>query len=323
MSLSMEQPVSKVGIVILNYRNFVDTVACLQSLAYATYPRVETIVVDNDSRNNSLQRIGQDLESRGIPCARLDEGEVGECFHFQESVFLVQASANRGYAAGNNLGIRAALARGCDYVLILNNDTEVQSDFLEPLVVYAEAHPELGAVGPKILNVEGGVEPTCARRRPELLLYFFGAGIGKRMWPNNPWRRRHFYQGEYSYDCPKEVDVLSGSCMLIKRAVFEQVGLLDENTFLFQEELILHEKMRGAGWRQAIVPDSVIVHKGGQSTHRELPAHIRKASRESLRYYLKAYRHVGWLTRVVIDWLVGGPPGFLRRARNPRKDIDN
>ena len=98
----MEQPVPKVGIVVLNYRNFVDTVACLQSLAHATYPRVETIVVDNDSRNNSLQRIGQDLESRGIPCARLDKEEVGGCFHFQESVFLVQASANRGYAAGNN-----------------------------------------------------------------------------------------------------------------------------------------------------------------------------------------------------------------------------
>lgn len=319
----MERPVPQVGIVVLNYRNFVDTVACLRSLAQATYPRVETIVVDNDSLNDSLLRVTQELKSRRVACAQLDEGEISECSQFRESVLLVQASANRGYAAGNNLGIRVALARGCDYVLILNNDTEVQPDFLEPLVAYAEAHPELGAVGPKILNVEGGVEPTCARRRPELLLYFFGAGIGKRMWPNNPWRRRHFYQGEYSYDSPKEVDVLSGSCMLIKRAFFAQVGLLDENTFLFQEELILHEKMRGAGWRQAIVPDGVIIHKGGQSTHRELPAHIRQASRESLRYYLKAYRHVGWLTRVVIVWLVGGPPGFLRRVRNPRKDIDN
>lgn len=321
MSLSMEQPVPKVGIVILNYRNFVDTVACLQSLAHATYPRVETIVVDNDSRNNSLQRIGQDLESRGIPCARLDEGEVGECFHFRESVFLVQASANRGYAAGNNLGIRAALARGCDYVLILNNDTEVQSDFLEPLVVYAEAHPELGAVGPKILNIAGCVERNCARRRPNLRFYFFATGIGRKVWPNNPWSRGHHYEEEYDYDEPKSVDLLSGSCMLLKGTALEQIGLFDETTFLYLEELILHEKFRSWGWRQAIVPASVIMHKGGQTTRNEQPAHIQKAARESLLYYLKHYRHFGWFTRLLIDWNVNRLPNFYSARRRTATEI--
>ena len=320
-SLSPSEP--KVGVVVLNYRNYADTVACLRSLAAATYPLIETFVVDNDSRNDSLPQIRVGLGWNPSDGPTVEEADLARGASLPGTRFFVQASANRGYAAGNNLGIRLALARGCDYVLVLNNDTEVHPDFLEPLVAYAEAHPDFGAVGPKILNVEGHVEPHGARRRPDLGFYFFSTGIGRKAWPNNPWYRRHYYVGEYAYEGPKEVDLLSGSCMLIRSAALEQVGLFDENTFLYQEELILHEKFRARGWRQAIVPEGVIVHKGGQSTLREMPAHIRKAARESLRYYLEHYRHFGWFTRLAIGWVAGGLPRLFRRERAPDRDSSN
>lgn len=315
MSSPPERPRPLVGIVVLNYRNFADTVACLRSLANATYPRIETIVVDNDSRNDSLAQIRQGLGWRPADGAVLAEAEIGAGARLPGTRFFVQAAGNRGYAAGNNLGLRLALARGCDYVLVLNNDTEVHPDFLEPLVAYAEAHPELAGVGPKILNPAGRVDSHCARRRPDLGFYFFSTGIGRKLWPGNPWRRRHFYEGEYAFDRPMEVDVLSGSCMLLRRAALEQVGLFDETTFLYQEELILHEKFRARGWRQAIVPESVIVHKGGQSTLREMPAHIRKAARASLLYYLKHYRHCGWPTRLAIVGILSAPRRMFGRGR--------
>ncbi|MGD9613399.1 MAG: glycosyltransferase family 2 protein [Kiritimatiellia bacterium] len=315
MSPPPERPLPKVGVVVLNYRNFADTVACLRSLANATYPRIETIVVDNDSRNDSLAQIRAGLGWNLADCPAVDEAELDRGASLPGSRFFVQAAGNRGYAAGNNLGLRLALARGCDYVLVLNNDTEVRPDFLEPLVAHAEAHPELAGVGPKILNPAGRVESHCARRRPELGFYFMSTGIGRKLWPNNPWRRRHFYAGEYAYDRPKDVDVLSGSCMLLRREALEQVGLFDETTFLYQEELILHEKFRAQGWRQAIVPVSAIVHKGGQSTLREQPAHIRKAAQDSLLYYLAHYRHYGWLTRLAIVGVVSAPRRLFGRGR--------
>ena len=316
MNASFPPSAPKVAVVVLNYRNFADTAACLRSLARVAYPRLETIVVDNDSRNDSLARIRADLGWNPAECSTVEEAELAAESRQAGSVFLVQAARNRGYAAGNNLGLRLALARGCDYALVLNNDTEVRPDFLEPLVAHAEAHPELAGVGPKILNPAGRVEGHCARRRPDLGFYFFSTGIGRKLWPGNPWRRRHFYEGEYAFDRPMEVDVLSGSCMLLRRAALEQVGLFDETTFLYQEELILHEKLRARGWRQAIVPQSVIVHKGGQSTMREMPAHIRQAARASLLYYLAHYRHYGWLTRTAIVGMLSAPRRLFGRGRS-------
>ena len=318
MSVCAIQPVPLVGIVVLNYRNWADTLACLQSLAAATYLRTFVAVVDNDSQNDSLGHIGAGLARRQAACDVVAERDLKTAGRLRERILLVQAAGNRGYAAGNNLGIRAALARGCEYVLILNNDTEVAPGFLEPLVAHAAAHPRLGAVGPKIVDPAGRVERSCARRRPDLLYYFFGDGFLRRLFPRNRWRRRHFYEGEYAYDRPREVDVLSGSCLLVKAAVFREIGLLDENTFLYLEEFILHEKMRAAGWGSAIVPASVVVHKGGQSAKKAVPERIRQAKQESRRYYLSRYRHCGKFLVWLIDGMRGRPPAWLRRARGPR-----
>jgi GT2 family glycosyltransferase len=304
----------KVGIVVLNYKNYEDTLDCLRSLRAITYPQCEIVVVDNDSRNDSLAQIRESILLESSAHTSTAGGRSDdECR--PDSTVLLQSDCNRGYAAGNNLGIREALARGAAYVLVLNNDTVVRPGVLEPLVGYAETHPDVGAVGPKIVDSDGRIDPSCARRRPSLGFYFFATGVVGRMRPNNRWVRAHYYRGEYAYDVARSVDLLSGACMLIRRSVFEQLGLLDERTFLYQEELILHERLRKAGWRQAIVPDSVIVHKGGRATGEAPPARVRQAERESLRYYLKEYRHYGWAVRTAIEVVVMGPPDWLRRVK--------
>lgn len=105
--------------------------------------------------------------------------------------------------------------------------------------------------------------------------------------------------------------------MLVKAAVFDQIGLLDENTFLYLEEFILHEKMRAAGWRQAIEPASVVLHKGGRSAGQVVPERIRQARQESRRYYLTRYRHCGSMLVRLIELARIRPPAFLRRSREP------
>lgn len=304
---------SKVAIVVLNYKNYNDAIECLHSLANITYPNTETIVVDNNSQNDSLAHIGRDLSARQVPHVVIEEKAIDASGHFPEKTILVQAIGNRGYAAGNNLGIRVALARGAEYVLLLNNDTLVDRGFLEPLVRYAGFHEGVAAVGPKVVDPQGNIDTACARRRLTPGECFFRVGVGRRLFPNNRWTRRPVYKGEYCFDRPRQVDVLSGCCILLKSKVLKAIGLLDEKTFLYLEEFVLHEKLREAGLASAIVPDSTIVHKYGQSTADAPSAFIAKARRDSLRYYLIHYRQY---PRVIAEALIiatRSPAEFFRK----------
>ncbi len=297
----------KVGIVVLNYKNYEDTIECLRSLAKISYLNTEIIVVDNNSLNDSLKYIQKDLILRQVSHKVIGESVIDSSNQFFEKVFLLKSNSNRGYAAGNNLGIRVALKRGVDYIMILNNDVVVDEKFLEPLVQYAESNTVVGLVGPKILDLNGDIDSTCVRRRFTLKDMFFQEGIGKRLFPNNKYSLRHTYKSEYNFDHPKEVDVLSGCCMMFKSCVFKKIGLLDENTFLFAEEFILHEKLRIAGLSSVVVPNSVIVHKHGGSMAKVSSYDSINALRRSFIYYLRFYRNYSSLEVALIMVLFWTP----------------
>ncbi len=259
-----------VYIVILNYKNYHDTIDCVCSVEKIVYPNYHVVLVDNNSGNGS-----EDILKKEFP----------------HHVFI-QTGCNRGYAAGNNAGIRLALKEGADYVLILNNDTKVMPDFLEKLVSYAEANPEAGILGPKVITETGELDITCARRRPELSDYFWRIGPGRWLLPHNKWIKTHYYFGEYDFHDVREVDIISGSCMLVRADLFRRIGLLDENTFLFLEEFVLHERVRSTKYITIIVPDSIVIHKGHASIGKiNYRAHWREF--QSLYYYLTNYREFG------------------------------
>jgi len=291
----------KVGIVVLNYKNYEDTIECLDSLFAMTYPDYEVIVVDNDSKNDSLTFIAKALNDRNEPFVRLEEATFDSCIAVQTKTILFQSPSNRGYAAGNNWGIRVALMRKAEYILILNNDTCVHKGFLLPLVTFAIQHADVAILGPKVLNLDGEIERACARRRTTYIEYFFRLGIIGQMFKNNWAVKRHYYVGDYKFDEPREVDMISGCCMLMKSCALQRIGLLDENTFLNLEEFILCEKLRRETLRTFIVPDSVIIHKHGGSISKVSSDFVRNASRESLRYYLTRYRGFSsWVAAVLM-----------------------
>lgn len=219
---------------------------------------------------------------------------------------LIQSDSNHGYATGNNIGIRWAIRAGDKYVLILNNDTLVEKDFLEPLVGFLDTNPHTALVGPKIVDLDGNIDRNCARRRPEIGNYFFRVGLFGRFFPNNRWCRKHYYIGEYDYQTPRQVDLISGSCMLMGTDIVKKIGLLDEKTFLFLEEFILHEKLRSLNKTTYIVPQSQILHKGSQATKKIPSPFVMKKSHESLHYYLRYYRNYPeWFVRIqtFCNWL--------------------
>ena len=308
----------KVGIVVLNYKNYADTVECLRSLLQIEYDDREIIVVDNDSQNDSLAHIARFLESVGATPVWNGDDPPGTAPERERSVFLVQSPGNLGYAAGNNLGIRLALAHGAGYVLILNNDTVVEPQFLRPMVDYLEAHSAAGAAGPLLLDPEGHPERHSARRRPLPGDLFFTLGVGKKLFPNNRWLRTLTYEGDNDFSGPRKIDVLSGSCMLVRSRVFSDIGLLDEGTFLFEEEYIFHERLRAAGLTAAVVPASRVVHKHSRSTSQTPSKKLQAILHQSQKYYWTRYRHY---PRVVASLLVLSgrvPAGLTTRLRRLR-----
>jgi GT2 family glycosyltransferase len=201
---------------------------CLRSLAAADYSALEVIVVHNGPLFDGLR------EAAKAACPKVSE--------------VVFTGANLGYAAGNNLGIREALARGAVYVLLLNDDTLVGPDLLSSLVGCAETKKEGGAFGPTILVAH---QPT--------VVWFAGAefnaercvmqtpGVGQP--PPDP-------EGE-----PRLSAYLTGCCVLIRRAVLEQVGLLDERFFLYWEDADWGLRAAAAGFKSFHVPAGRIWHR--------------------------------------------------------------
>jgi GT2 family glycosyltransferase len=280
-----------VSIVVLNYKNWQDTIECLNSLSNITYHSFRVIVVDNDSKNDSLAYIGNWLTKKSKKWLMLTRQRSENIDHINEDFVLIQSDSNCGYAAGNNIGIRCAIRADDKYVLILNNDTLVEKNFLEPLVDFLDSNPSVGMVGPKIVDVDGSIDKNCARRRPEMIDYLFIVDLFAKLFPNNRWLHKHYYIGEYDYQTPRLVDIISGACMLLRTDIIKEIGLLDEKTFLYLEELILHEKLRLLNKSTYIVPQSKIVHKGGNTTNIIPSSFIMQTLQESRQYYFRSYRH--------------------------------
>jgi len=265
-------------IVVLNWNGLADTLACLESMRRLEYPAYEVLVVDNGS-------------SDGSPAA------IRERF---PDVTLIETGENLGFAGGNNVGIRHALEIGADYVLLLNNDTEVSPDFLSRLVDAAEADSQVGMAGPTIYYYD----------RPEVI---WSAG-GEIDWRRGCTRMVGLDErddGQFG-GAPREVDFITGCAVLVRATALRQAGLLDERFFMYYEEVEWCVRTRRAGFRIVHVPQAHIWHKIAPSAQSDSPRVHYYMTRNRL-LFLKASR-AGWQAwmhtlfaeylRTLISWSV-------------------
>ncbi|MCX6763624.1 MAG: glycosyltransferase family 2 protein [Candidatus Moranbacteria bacterium] len=209
----------KVFTIILNYNGKQVIKPCLSSVFKIDYPNFEVVVVDNNSKDGSLEMAKSDFSKA----------------HF------IQNLENLGFASGNNVGIRFALERTAEYILLLNNDTEVEKDFLKNLIEAAELDKNAGLLSPVIFN------------KINHKIWFSGGRIDwLRM------RTEHFFNSrtEDSY----ATGYVSGCAMLVKAEVFKKIGLLDEDYFLYWEDADFSWRARQAGFKNRVVSSSWAYH---------------------------------------------------------------
>lgn len=270
-----------IHIILVNYNGWKDTEECIHSLKGSTYTDYEILVVDNGSTDDSVEHLRKLVGDR---------------------VVLLEAGANLGFSGGNNVGIRYAQKHGAQHILLLNNDTLVAQDMLEKLVDASRRHEDQAVITAKILYAA----------QPEVIWYAGGRFDGRTG------RTEHTGIHETDagqYGREREVSFISGCCMLIPAEVLDNVGPMEEEYFLYCEDLDYCCRIARAGYPMVYEPSAVLYHKvsasTGQASDTVTYYTVRNKCRILGRYIAPGNR---WMAKVYF-WLETGKRVLTREYR--------
>lgn len=265
----------QVSIIVLNWNGWEDTIECLESIYRINYPSYNVLVVDNNSTDGSIEQIRNyaegkikvtspffDYNSNDKPIkireyTQEESSKINktheENLSSNKEFTLIKNKKNYGFAEGNNIGIRYALNNfNPDYILLLNNDTVVDKDFLKDLVETGESDENIGMIGPKIYYYDAPQTIWCIGGK---ISWKFARGV-------------HIGTNELDkgqYKEKRELDYVSGSAFLIKTEVLKKTGLMDKNFFLYFEETDLSLRASKLGYKSVYSPQAKIWHKVSKS----------------------------------------------------------
>ena len=256
---------TKLSIVIVNYNVRYYLEQCLQSVQKALEGiEGEVWVVDNNSSDDSVEVLRRDY-----PWVR-----------------LVANTENMGFARANNLAIRQSQS---EYVLLLNPDTVVEEPTLRGVLQFMDAHPEAGGAGVMMHNADGTLAPESRRGLPTpwvAALKMFGF-------------TRRYYMSHLPWDQPGRIDVISGAFCLLRRKAIDQVGLLDEDFFMYGEDIDLSYRLLKGGWQNWYLPFS-ITHFKGKSTQKTDYRYVHIFYQAMLIFFRKHYSHLSFIYAIPV-----------------------
>ena len=259
----------KLSVIIVSYnvRRFVEQ--CLDSVQKASEGiDTEVFVVDNDSADDTVEVIGSRYPW----------------------VHLIANGENLGFARANNIAIRQAQG---EYVLLLNPDTIVAEPTLREAVNFMDAHPQAGGLGVRMHNADGTLAPESRRAIPTPWVSFCKLlGFSRR-----------YYMSHLSWDEPGRIEVISGAFCLLRRKGLDQIGLLDEDFFMYGEDIDLSFRLLKGGWENWYIPAD-IVHFKGESTQKSTFRYVHVFYQAMLIFFRKHYSHLSVFYTVPIKMAI-------------------
>lgn len=250
--------------IIVNYHSSAPLKNCLESI-YRTLRKItfEVIIVDNSQNDPGMVSLKESYPQ----------------------IRVIQNATNVGFAKANNQAVLSAQGKT---LLFLNPDTVLADQAIEEMVAHLESNPDIGALGPKVLNTDGSLQYSC-RHFPTLMTGFFNRySLLSRWFPDNRYTV-HYLMKDFSHDENREVDWLSGCCLMTPRAVFEKVKGFDEHYFLFNEDVDLCRTIHQNGFKVMYFPSAEITHHVSTSNSRVPVGIIIKRHRGMKHYYGKHY----------------------------------
>src|ERR1700733_13623711 len=243
---------------------------------------------------NCLAGIYSNLKALRYEILVVDNASFDGCSEMLEKEFpavrFFQNSENCGFARANNLGFLRASGR---VVLFLNPDTEIQGKAIERMLRFLESASDVGVVGARLLNSDLSLQTSCIQRFPTVLNQTLDVELLRRIFP-----RWSLWGGGPLIERPTgavPVEVISGACQMIRRELFEQIGMFDEKFFMYAEDTDLCYRVHHAGWKNYYVGDATVIHHGGQSSEVSSQSNFSAVvMRESLRRFFEKCRGSAW-----------------------------
>lgn len=279
-------------IVSWNVRDYLK--ACIESIYKHTKGiNFEVIVVDNASSDGSANMVRK----------------------FFPEVKIITNKYNAGFSKANNQAINMSKGK---YIAILNPDTLLIEDIFNPIVKYLEKHNDIGAIGPKILNEdEKSIQYVCARRLPNP---FFDLIDYMKLYRKFPKIFGGSYMANWDHRTSRFVEVLSGACMVIRKKVIDEVGLFDENQFMYVDDIDLCKRMIKFGWKIYYYADVSLIHYGGESSKKIKEfTNIKKLESKNY-YYLKHHGKIYSLTFCLLIMFLNMGKYLRRKILRDRKE---
>jgi GT2 family glycosyltransferase len=254
-----------IGIIVLNYLNWKDTIECVKSIQNnGCFESYHIYIVDNNSPNTDHFDLHYLKENREIT--------------------IIWSKENRGYSAGNNIGIKRAIHDNCDAILISNSDIRFEQNSIDLMYNYLEENKNVGIVGPKVLLKDGSIQKNNIYIKTtikEKYLVRTKLNILFRKLKNKYFGTLKNYEKECS------VYAVSGCCFMISKECISEIKFLDENTFLYDEELIIGIQMEKLFFKTIYYPKAIVTHLHGQSTKQVKPFAFTCMISSEIYYCLK------------------------------------
>jgi len=270
---------AEIDIIIINYNSTDHLLSCLDSIRCALgVLRAEILVVDNAS-SDDVERVQVTFPG----------------------VQLIKNRTNLGFARAVNQGIQKS-SSPC--VMILNPDTLMSNDFFSKALEFIDQHPDVGIMGPKILDPDGSVQGS-ARSFPTPLTAIFGrTSLLTRLLPKNPISRRNILTAKTDGQTPMPVDWVSGACMLVRRRAIDDVGPMDEHFFMYWEDADWCRRMWDGGWSVVYYPGASLIHHVGTSSRKNFVRSTFEFHRSTFNFYKKYSPRATFL--IMLPFLFGG-----------------
>ncbi|MFC1559535.1 glycosyltransferase family 2 protein [Candidatus Margulisiibacteriota bacterium] len=285
------------SIIIANHNSKEYLDRCLSSVVKtASDISHEIILVDNASSDGSVKLVREKYPQ----------------------VKVIENGENLGFSKASNKGIRSAAGK---YIMLLNNDVLIKERALKKLVDFLRENSDAGAVGPKLLNIDGTIQHQCRRDFPTPMnAFFYFSGLG-RLFPKN--KSLNAYLRTYLDDeVVGAVDSLCGASMVVRKEAIKKIGLLDEDYFMYGEDLDWCYRIKKAGWKIYYQPQAEIVHYGGRTSRQNSYKNIYEFHKAMRLFYRKHYagrrpRLVNWgvYLGIWLKYLVDLAKNFLRREK--------
>ena len=264
--------------IIVNYNNSEPLKDCLESI-YKTVHGItfEVIVVDNSEEDPGLEALKSS----------------------SPKTQFISNSSNVGFSKANNQA--AQIAHG-DILVFLNPDTILSKDALASMCRHVQSHPEIGALGPKVVNTDGSLQYSC-RRYPTVWTGLFNRySTLSRLFPNNRFTSQYL-MFDFDHNKIRQVDWLSGCCLMVSKKAFDAVGGFDENYFLFNEDVDLCRMINQAGMEVLYFPEATVIHKISTSNSKTSTRVIVQRHLGMMHYFKKHHRQ-NFLIRGAINFFI-------------------